>query len=61
MVYYNLLFREKAKLQTDEPRWQEYIAKADQWQAKAKELRKKMQAQEEERRSRPKRPKPPTE
>lgn len=46
MVYNNLLFREKAKLQTDGNLRLEYVAKADEWQAKARELRKKIQAQE---------------
>lgn len=46
MVYYNLLFREKAKLQTDEVKKQEYIAKAGEWVEKAKALRKKQQEEE---------------
>jgi tetratricopeptide (TPR) repeat protein len=46
MVYYNLLFREKAKLQTDEAKKQEYFAQATQWQEKAKALRKKQQEEE---------------
>ncbi len=46
MVYYNLLFREKAKLQTDEAKKQEYTAKANEWVDKAKALRKKMQEEE---------------
>lgn len=46
MVYYNLLFREKAKLQTDEAKKQEYIAQANEWVDKAKALRKKMQEEE---------------
>ena len=46
MVYYNLLFREKAKLQTDEVKKQEYFAKAGEWQEKAKALRKKQQEEE---------------
>ncbi|MFL6197596.1 MAG: tetratricopeptide repeat protein [Thermoanaerobaculia bacterium] len=46
MVYYNLLFREKAKLQTDEAKKQEYFAQALQWQEKAKALRTKMQEEE---------------
>lgn len=46
MVYYNLLFREKAKLQTDEAKKQEYFAKAGEWQEKAKALRKKQQEEE---------------
>lgn len=46
MVYYNLLFREKAKLQTDEAKKQEYIAQANMWVEKAKALRKKLQEEE---------------
>lgn len=46
MVYYNLLFREKAKLQTDEAKKAEYTAMANQWVEKAKALRKKMQEEE---------------
>lgn len=46
MVYYNLLFREKAKLQTDEAKKQEYVAQANEWVEKAKALRKKMQEEE---------------
>lgn len=46
MVYYNLLFREKAKLQTDEAKKLEYTALANQWVDKAKALRKKMQEEE---------------
>ena len=46
MVYYNLLFREKAKLQTDEAKKAEYTAKANEWVDKAKALRKKMQEEE---------------
>lgn len=46
MVYYNLLFREKAKLQTDEAKKAEYTATANEWVEKAKALRKKMQEEE---------------
>ncbi len=46
MVYYNLLFREKAKLQTDEAKKLEYTALANEWVEKAKALRKKMQEEE---------------
>jgi tetratricopeptide (TPR) repeat protein len=46
MVYYNLLFREKAKLQTDEAKKLEYTAKANEWVDRAKALRKKMQEEE---------------
>lgn len=44
MVYYNLLFREKAKMVTDPFKRQEYIDEATKWQQKAVELRKKTQA-----------------
>jgi tetratricopeptide (TPR) repeat protein len=44
MVYYNLLFRQKADVTVDEVKKQEYYALADQWRAKAMELRKKTQA-----------------
>jgi tetratricopeptide (TPR) repeat protein len=40
-VYTNLLYREKAKLQTDPGLRAEYLAKADEWQQKALALRKK--------------------
>ncbi|MEA2563139.1 MAG: hypothetical protein QOH06_4643 [Acidobacteriota bacterium] len=46
MVYYNLLYREKAKLQIDEAKKMEYTAKANEWVDKAKALRKKMQEEE---------------
>jgi tetratricopeptide (TPR) repeat protein len=46
MVYYNLLFREKAKLQIDEAKKLEYTALANEWVEKAKALRKKMQEEE---------------
>jgi tetratricopeptide (TPR) repeat protein len=46
MVYYNLLYREKGKLQTDEAKKAEYTAKANEWVDKAKALRKKMQEEE---------------
>lgn len=42
MVYYNLLYREKAKLQTDANLRAEYIANADQWQKRAIALRQRM-------------------
>jgi tetratricopeptide (TPR) repeat protein len=42
MVYYNLLYREKAKLQTDALLRADYIAKADEWQQKAIALRKRL-------------------
>ncbi len=41
MVYYNLLLREKAKLELDETKRAAIIAEADGWQKKALELRKK--------------------
>ena len=44
MVYYNLLYRQKADVTVDEVKKQEYYALADQWRAKAMELRKKTQA-----------------
>lgn len=43
MIYYNLLFREKAKLTSDPFQRQEYIDQALVWQKKAIELRKKSQ------------------
>lgn len=46
MVYTNLLYREKAKLQTDTAKKDEYMAEASQWVEKAKALRKKMQEEE---------------
>jgi hypothetical protein len=42
MVYYNLLYREKAKLQTDANLRAEYIANAEQWQKRALALRNQM-------------------
>lgn len=44
MVYYNLLYRQKADVTVDELKKQEYIALATQWRDKAMELRKKTQA-----------------
>lgn len=49
-VYYNLLYREKAKMELDGAKRLEYIAKADALQAKAKELRKK-QIEEEKKKA----------
>jgi len=46
MVYYNLLYREKAKMQEDVTKREEYIALANQWVQKATALRKKQQAEE---------------
>jgi tetratricopeptide (TPR) repeat protein len=45
MVYYGLLYRQKADVTVDEARKQEYFALASQWRDKAVELRKKTQAQ----------------
>ncbi|MFN7941888.1 MAG: tetratricopeptide repeat protein [Thermoanaerobaculia bacterium] len=42
MVYINLLFREKAKLELDPEKAQEWYAKATEWQDKAKKLRDEM-------------------
>lgn len=41
MVYYNLLYRQKADVTIDEFKKQDYIALANQWRDKAVELRKK--------------------
>lgn len=38
MAYYNLLFREKAKLELDPVKAQEWIAEADKWRDRAKAL-----------------------
>jgi tetratricopeptide (TPR) repeat protein len=46
MVYYNLLLREKAKVQLDGTKRLEYQAQADQWVEKAKTLRKKQLEEE---------------
>ncbi|HEX5758605.1 MAG TPA: tetratricopeptide repeat protein [Thermoanaerobaculia bacterium] len=46
MAYYNLLFREKAKLEMDGAKRLEYIALADEWMNKALALRKKQQEAE---------------
>jgi tetratricopeptide (TPR) repeat protein len=50
LVYYNLLFREKAKMELDGAKRLEYMAKADQYVAKAKEVRKK-QVEEEKKKA----------
>ncbi|HEX3127805.1 MAG TPA: tetratricopeptide repeat protein [Thermoanaerobaculia bacterium] len=50
VVYYNLLYREKAKMEFDGAKKLEYIAKADELQARAKELRKK-QVEEEKKKA----------
>jgi tetratricopeptide (TPR) repeat protein len=49
-VYYNLLYREKAKMELDGTKRLEYIAKADALKAKAQELRKK-QVEEEKKKA----------
>jgi tetratricopeptide (TPR) repeat protein len=41
LTYINLLYREKAKIEPDPAKQQEYIAKADQYRQQALELRKK--------------------
>jgi tetratricopeptide (TPR) repeat protein len=41
MAYYNLLFREKAKLELDGAKRLEYLAEADKWMKKAIDLRNK--------------------
>lgn len=46
MVYTNLLYREKAKLQTDAALRQQYMDEAGKWVDKAKALRKKLQEEE---------------
>ena len=46
MVYTNLLYREKAKVQTDAALRQQYMDEAGKWVEKAKALRKKMQEEE---------------
>lgn len=43
MSYYNLLWREKAKIELDPVRQQEYQAKAEEWMQKASVLRKQAQ------------------
>jgi hypothetical protein len=50
VVYYNLLYREKAKMELDGAKRLEYVAKADALQARAKELRKK-QVEEEKKKA----------
>jgi tetratricopeptide (TPR) repeat protein len=47
MAYYNLLYREKAKLATDPAKAAEYTALANDWQKKATELIRKQKAEEE--------------
>ena len=41
LTYMNLLYREKAKMETDDAKKQEYIAAADKYREQALELRKK--------------------
>lgn len=48
MVYYNLLYREKAKMEPDPLKQQEYFAVAQEWVVKAKALRDKLKAQQEQ-------------
>lgn len=50
LVYNNLLFREKAKMELDGTRRLEYIAKADEFVTKAKAVRKK-QVEEEKKKA----------
>jgi len=45
-VYYSLLFREKAKMETDANKRAEYLATAEEWKNKAVELRKQQLAEE---------------
>ena len=45
MVYTNLLYREKAKLQTDEKQKQAFFDKAEEWRTKAMALREKLKKQ----------------
>ena len=45
MIYTNLLYREKAKLQTTEAAKQQYFDKADEWRTKALALREKLKKQ----------------
>src|SRR5687767_5248299 len=46
MAYYNLLFREKAKLETDPLKAQEYYAQAEEWVQKALAVRERQKVQE---------------
>ncbi len=46
MAYYNLLFREKAKLEMDGAKRLEYLAEADKWMKKAIDLRNRQQEAE---------------
>lgn len=47
MVYYNLMLREKAKLEPDPVKQQELFAEAGTWQKKAIETRQRVMAEEE--------------
>jgi len=49
MVYKNLLYREKGKMEMDAVKRAEYVAQAEEWTKKAVELRKKQKAEEERR------------
>ena len=46
MAYYNLLFREKAKLETDPLKAQEYYAMEEEWVKKALAVRERQKVQE---------------
>lgn len=46
MAYYNLLFREKAKLELDPAKAQEWIAQAEEWTKKAIALREAQKAKD---------------
>ena len=46
MAYYNLLYREKAKLEIDPVKAQEWIAKAEEWTKKAIAVRDAQKARE---------------
>jgi tetratricopeptide (TPR) repeat protein len=46
MAYYNLLFREKAKLEVDPAKAQEWIAQAEEWTKKAIALREQQKARD---------------
>jgi len=46
MAYYNLLFREKAKLELDPAKAQEWIAQAEEWTKKAIALREQQKAKD---------------
>jgi len=48
MLYVNLLYREYAKLENDPAKVADYKVKADEWQKKAIEIRKKVQQKQRE-------------